>query len=724
MQQIIPITTLLLGAMLVLLAARLMQRRNLSGATALSLSLCGVALGLALIPANWQAWLAGGETGDRVLTFARELGLTGLFFFAGTRFDLKEVWQARRVSLFVGVSGLLLFSLTAVALLLLGQSGSTAVTAAAAIVGTSVWLPSQFSLASERGAVAAAPFKGAGAALTLLSLVALHFYAVFYALSDRAMNRSAWIVVALYEATKLAVFFSSAYFAASSFLSRSDGPSARTLIGYALIVVLVFVLALSVVGQVGALAWALASGALLGSSKTGRKMRESQQSAAAVVVFLSFAFLPLLLQAHGRQLTDVPLIFFAVIAALTYKFAVVWGGARVAGASSADAGRIAAVTLASGEIGILVLGFSYTRWLVESELFYGILSYAFISLLISPVLWRLFASFDDQLTVSQLTDTGHEQKVSRRRQTVVSVAMVVACLLTLASGARAQAASTTKEEDPVARARAMIGNMVDERAAAAERVLTAAKLVNESVAARQEGRLDQAKEALVKAERVMTEAATVRHNLLAEELLRRLAEEQAMLNPKPAALLLPPATDYLLVPKVPRLVVARYQTYRDTFTRILVEERVPIELLAVAFVESGFNPQALSPKGARGIWQFMPETAKRYGLPVRPADDHRTHPEHSTRAAARYLRDLYQQFRDWKLALAAYNAGETRVQRIIDQTGIRNFDEMARRGLLPLETRNYVPAVLAVWSQLSGRSADGKARDHFGWKVPKRTETN
>lgn len=298
--------------------------------------------------------------------------------------------------------------------------------------------------------------------------------------------------------------------------------------------------------------------------------------------------------------------------------------------------------------------------------------------------------------------------------------------MTLVSGVRAQSPPTAADEDPVARARARIAGLVDERAAAAERILTAAKLVNESAEARKQGRHEQAKASLVKAEQVLTEAGTVRQNFLTEELMHRLVEEQAMFNPKPAAPLLPPATDYLLAPKVPRLVVARYQTYRDTFTRILAEEQVPVELLAVAFVESGFNPQSLSPKGARGIWQFMPETAKRYGLPVRPADDHRTHPEHSTRAAARYLRDLYQQFGDWKLALAAYNAGETRVQRIIDQTGIRNFDEMARRGLLPLETRNYVPAVLAVWSQLSdySRSADGKAGDHFGWKVPKRTETN
>jgi membrane-bound lytic murein transglycosylase D len=96
----------------------------------------------------------------------------------------------------------------------------------------------------------------------------------------------------------------------------------------------------------------------------------------------------------------------------------------------------------------------------------------------------------------------------------------------------------------------------------------------------------------------------------------------------------------------------------------------------------------------------MPATAVRYGLAVQPGNDHRTDPEHSTRAAARYLRDLYNQFGDWKLALAAYNAGEERVQRIIDRTGVRDFGEMARRGYLPSETRKYVPAVMAVWARL------------------------
>lgn len=701
MSQIIPITTLFLGALLVSLAPRLLSRR-LDVATAQSLVLGAVTLGLTVIPTDWQMRLAGGEAGDRVLTFARELGLTGLFFLAGTRFDLKEVWQARHVSLFVAVTGLLLFSLTAVALLLLGQDGSAAITVAAAIVGTSVWLPSQLSLAPEKGAVAAAPLKGAGAVLTFFSLASLHFYMVFHALSGRAMTRSAWAIVAFYEVVKLAVFFSFAYFIASRFLNRAEGrvSPTRTLVGYVLIAVLILVLAQSFVGQLGALAWAFAAGALLGRSEMWRRVGNSGQP-MAVTALLSFALLPLLLQSHGRRLTDIAPVIFAVIAALTYKFTAVWVGARVSGASSADAGRIAATTLASGELAVLVLGFSVTKWEVGGQLFYGVLAYAFVSLLLSPALWRLSGSFEKGLAEPR----------SRRHQVLASMLLIGVCLLSLASGARAQTPAGTVDEDPVARARARIAGLVDERATAAERVLTAAKLVNESAEARKQGHHEQAKEALAKAELAMAETGTVRSNLLVEELKRRLAEEQAAFNPKTPVPPLPLTTSYRFAPKVPKLVVARYQTYRDTFTRILAEENVPPELLAVAFVESGFNPQALSPKGARGIWQFMPGTAAAYGLSVRPADDHRTHPEHSTRAAARYLRDLYRQFGDWKLALAAYNWGEGNIQKVINRTGIRDFDEMARRGLLPLETRNYVPSVLAVWAQLSGITAATRTPD-------------
>lgn len=700
MQQIIPITTLLLSAMLVSLAAKLMQRRHLSGATALSLSFCGVALFLALMPMHWQAWLAGGETGDRVLTFARELGLTGLFFLAGTRFDLQEVWQARRISFFMAGAGALLFVTTVITLMIFGQDRGAAITAAAAIVGASLWLPGQLSFPNNKGGMAAASIKNAGAGLAFLSLAVLHFYAVFHALSGRAMTRSAWTIVALYEVVKLVVFFSFAYFAADRFLARAESrvSPARTLIGYVLIAVLVFVLALSFVGQLGALAWAFVSGTALSRSETGKKISKSDQP-VVVAALLSFTLLPLLLQSHGRQLTDGIFIFFALIAALTYKFAVVWAGARVGGASSADAGRIAAVALASGESAIMVLGFSVTGWMIESNFYFGILIYAFVSLLLSSVLWRFASSFAGDLTEAQA------QAAPRRRQMLASL-IIGASLLTFASVARAQSSAATEESDPVKRAMARIQGTVDERAAAAERVLAAEQLVKESLAAKQQGKHDRAKETLAQAEKIVAEPSASQPNFLVEALLRRVADERVALTPKPLTPTFQPLPIARFGKAIPRPVLARYSAYRDALGRILVEEKVPPELLAVALVESGFNPLALSPKGARGIWQFMPATAARYGLTVQPANDHRTHPEHSTRAAARYLRDLYRQFGDWKLALAAYNAGETRVQQIMDRTGIRDFDEMARRGLLPLETRNYVPAVLAAWSQLSKQKTE------------------
>lgn len=137
--------------------------------------------------------------------------------------------------------------------------------------------------------------------------------------------------------------------------------------------------------------------------------------------------------------------------------------------------------------------------------------------------------------------------------------------------------------------------------------------------------------------------------------------------------------------------------------RIFAEEGVPQALLVVAQVESNFNPLALSPKGARGLWQLMPETAARFGLRVDARTDERTHPVRATRAAARYLRELHLRFGDWLLALAAYNAGEGRIESALARATAgrpadsfrASFWHLATLGLLPEETRRYVPAILA-----------------------------
>lgn len=142
----------------------------------------------------------------------------------------------------------------------------------------------------------------------------------------------------------------------------------------------------------------------------------------------------------------------------------------------------------------------------------------------------------------------------------------------------------------------------------------------------------------------------------------------------------------------PAAAVTRVQQLRPLIDPILRQERVPPELAAIVLVESGGQPSALSPRGARGIWQFMPDTARRYGLTVTPARDERVDIERSTRAAARYLRELYTQFGDWKLAIAAYNAGGDLVQHAIERNGTRDFSKLSSRSI-PFETRKYVPAV-------------------------------
>ena len=147
---------------------------------------------------------------------------------------------------------------------------------------------------------------------------------------------------------------------------------------------------------------------------------------------------------------------------------------------------------------------------------------------------------------------------------------------------------------------------------------------------------------------------------------------------------------------------SRLASYRPMMAQTFREEGVPEWLISVGFVESTYNSRAHSPKEAHGIWQFIPGTGDRYGLRRTAWTDERGNAEKSTRAAARYLRDLHALFGDWQLALAAYNWGEGRVARIIRRTGIRDFWTMADRGLLPQETANYVPSVLAASRLLFG----------------------
>jgi membrane-bound lytic murein transglycosylase D len=136
--------------------------------------------------------------------------------------------------------------------------------------------------------------------------------------------------------------------------------------------------------------------------------------------------------------------------------------------------------------------------------------------------------------------------------------------------------------------------------------------------------------------------------------------------------------------------------YREMIESTLKEQGVPQELIYLAQAESGFHPLALSRVGARGMWQFMSSRARGYGLQHNLWVDERQDPEKSTRAAAHHLKDLYSQFGDWYLAMAAYNSGPGGVQSAVKRTGYADFWELYKRNVLPKETRNYVPIILAM----------------------------
>ena len=140
----------------------------------------------------------------------------------------------------------------------------------------------------------------------------------------------------------------------------------------------------------------------------------------------------------------------------------------------------------------------------------------------------------------------------------------------------------------------------------------------------------------------------------------------------------------------------RLNRYRPLVEDIFAEFDLPSDLVHLSLVESGFNPYAYSRAKATGPWQFMKGTGKIYGLRIDHYVDERRDPIKSTIAAARYLRDLYDLFGTWPLAMAAYNAGEGKVQRALNKAQAESFSEISRTKLIRQETKQYVPRIMAA----------------------------
>jgi len=167
--------------------------------------------------------------------------------------------------------------------------------------------------------------------------------------------------------------------------------------------------------------------------------------------------------------------------------------------------------------------------------------------------------------------------------------------------------------------------------------------------------------------------------------------------------------------------LARAGRYQPMISRILAEEGVPQELIHLAQAESGFLPRAVSRASAGGMWQFMKFRGNQYGLTQTPYSDDRYDAEKATRAAARHLHDLYDEFGDWYLAIAAYNCGPGNIEKAVERTGYADFWELRDRHAIPVETTNYVPIILAMTIMAKNASAYGL--DHVTPDAPLEYDT-
>jgi hypothetical protein len=148
--------------------------------------------------------------------------------------------------------------------------------------------------------------------------------------------------------------------------------------------------------------------------------------------------------------------------------------------------------------------------------------------------------------------------------------------------------------------------------------------------------------------------------------------------------------------------LARGARYLPRLRQILSDAGVPTSLALLPLVESSFRVDARGHLDELGLWQLRTDTARRFGLLVKDGRDERLHPSRATGAAARYLRFLHARYHDWPLALAAYNAGERRVDRALAQQPHATFWDLADSRRLPATSRDYVPRFIAVVRMIEG----------------------
>lgn len=379
--EIAPALILLTGALLILGGMKVARRFGLSEAFGSGVALCIIAIALVFLPTNLRESWAGGLRGDRVLTYARLAGLTGMIFLAGTRFDVARLGsKVTSIPLFA-LAADVLFVAVLLTLQLFGsiEWGPT-VLISATVVASSLWIPAAVARADNE---LTASWQAAAVAFTAIGILALYFFDAFAAIKQSRPRASAYAIVGSFEAVKLAVLFGFAYFITTRFLARAEGriSKTRTTIGFALIAILIFALAATTTNQLGAIAWAFMAGTIWRRSSVGKRFTEGERPIASALL-LSVVFLPLLLQSHGRVADAYLPITFGLVTAVVAKALVVWFAARTARVRTRPAIHTVIAMVGGGEVAILFLGFGVTRWVIDPAVYFGMLGYAFASVIL------------------------------------------------------------------------------------------------------------------------------------------------------------------------------------------------------------------------------------------------------------------------------------------------------------------------------------------------------
>lgn len=382
-KELAPVLVLLTAALFVFGSMNVTRRLGITKGVGCGVALCIIAIAIGMSPEKWRGAWGAVSGGDNLLSYARIVGISGMFFLAGTRFSLAPIYL--RLELFVRtiIAAAVFFGLVLLAAKILGMGLNPIVLLPASATASSLWFIGESHRSDDNKP--SYPWQ-----LVVLIVSAGAFLVVyFFDALPRTTHRSVslYVIVVAYEVVKLFVLFGFAYLISSRFLARAQHnvSATRVTIGFVLLAVLIFGLTLITTNELGAMAWAFIAGALWQRSQIGMKFGETERPIATALL-ISLVFVPLMMQTHGRELTELPrLVTFVAVVFLT-KLVLAKVLVKSSTLPMRKANQLVLALVSPGEIAIALLGFAVTRWPIDGQTYFAILGYALVANLLIPTL--------------------------------------------------------------------------------------------------------------------------------------------------------------------------------------------------------------------------------------------------------------------------------------------------------------------------------------------------